>query len=133
VCGILIEQARGTVVGIGLNVLQTADAFAEAGLPEAGSLALFSARPLDRYGIARRLIAELDEGYARLCAGEFAELEACWKWRLGLLGRRVAVECPAAVHRGRLVEVAFDGLELEREDGDVMRLTPETVLHITAE
>ena len=26
VCGILIEQARGTVVGIGLNVFQTTEA-----------------------------------------------------------------------------------------------------------
>jgi BirA family transcriptional regulator, biotin operon repressor / biotin---[acetyl-CoA-carboxylase] ligase len=133
VCGILIEQARGTVVGIGLNVLQTAAAFAETALPEAGSLALFSERPLDRYEIARKLLGELDEGYSRLCAGELGELEACWKWRLGLLGRRVAAECPAAVHCGRLVEVAFDGLELEIEVGRVLRLAPETVRHLRAE
>jgi BirA family biotin operon repressor/biotin-[acetyl-CoA-carboxylase] ligase len=133
VCGILIEQARGTVVGIGLNVLQTATAFAEAALPEAGSLALFCERPLERYEIARRLIAELDNGYTRLCSGDLGELEACWKWRLGLLGRRVAVECPGTVHRGRLVEVAFDGLDLKVEGGHVLRLTPETVRHLTVE
>src|SRR5262249_46652758 len=58
VCGILIEQTRGTVVGIGLNVLQTAESFAAAGLPEAASLALFTDWPLDRYDIARRLLVE---------------------------------------------------------------------------
>ena len=39
VCGILIEQTRGTVVGIGLNVNQDAGHFAAAGLPQASSLA----------------------------------------------------------------------------------------------
>src|SRR5947209_4329638 len=34
VCGILIEQGRGTVVGVGLNVLQTAEELASAGLTE---------------------------------------------------------------------------------------------------
>jgi BirA family biotin operon repressor/biotin-[acetyl-CoA-carboxylase] ligase len=133
VCGILIEQARGTVLGIGLNVLQTAESFTAAGLPEAGSLAVFTEQALDRRAIARRLIAELDEGYARLCAGELSELEASWKWRLGLLGKRVAAECPGALHRGRLREVAFDGLELEFDDGRPLRLAPETVRHLDAE
>ncbi len=132
-CGILIEQARGTVVGIGLNVSQSADAFAEAGLSEAGSLALFSERPLDRWDIARRLLHELDDGYARLCAGDLGELEACWRWRLGLLGRRVAAECAGGMRRGRLVEIAFDGLDLEVEAGRVLRLPPETVRHLRAE
>src|SRR5438270_2430199 len=36
VCGILIEQGRGTVVGIGLNLNQTAESFTAAKLPEAG-------------------------------------------------------------------------------------------------
>jgi BirA family transcriptional regulator, biotin operon repressor / biotin---[acetyl-CoA-carboxylase] ligase len=133
ICGILIEQARGTVVGIGLNVLQSAEVFAAADLPQAGSLAVFSDRPLDRYEIARQLLTELDEGYARLCAGDLGELEAGWKERLGLLGKRVAAECPDAVHRGRLVAVAFSGLEVELSDGQLLRLPPETVRHLEAE
>jgi BirA family transcriptional regulator, biotin operon repressor / biotin---[acetyl-CoA-carboxylase] ligase len=133
VCGILIEQARGTVVGIGLNVLQTADSFAAANLPEAASMALFTDRRLDRYEIARQLLTELDQGYARLCAGDLGGLEACWKSRLGLLGKRVAAECPGAAHRGRLIEIAFAGLELETADGQTLRLPPETVRHLTAD
>jgi BirA family biotin operon repressor/biotin-[acetyl-CoA-carboxylase] ligase len=38
VCGILIEQARGTVVGIGLNVNQSAEDFHDGG-PDRGRLA----------------------------------------------------------------------------------------------
>src|SRR5580704_4589993 len=37
VCGILVEQARGTVVGIGLNVHQPPEVFEAAGLPSAAS------------------------------------------------------------------------------------------------
>src|SRR5262245_42686943 len=37
-CGILIEQRGGTVIGIGLNVRQTAAIFEAAGLPDATSL-----------------------------------------------------------------------------------------------
>jgi BirA family biotin operon repressor/biotin-[acetyl-CoA-carboxylase] ligase len=132
VCGILIEQARGTVVGIGLNILQPAEAFAAAGLSEAGSLALFTDRALNRHEIARRLIAELDAGYARLCAGALSDLEASWKERLGLLGKRVVAECSGAVHRGQLREIAFDGLELALDDGRLLRLPPETVRHLGA-
>ena len=53
--------------------------------------------------------------------------------RLGLLGKRVAAECPEAVHRGHLRAIAFDGLELALADGRLLRLTPETVRHLGAE
>jgi len=36
ICGILIEQRRTTVVGIGLNLSQTTDDFAAVGLPDGG-------------------------------------------------------------------------------------------------
>src|SRR5262249_11094582 len=42
VCGILVEQRHGTVVGIGLNVNQPAAHFEAAGLPQAASLAMFT-------------------------------------------------------------------------------------------
>jgi BirA family biotin operon repressor/biotin-[acetyl-CoA-carboxylase] ligase len=130
VCGILIEQARGTVVGIGLNVSQSADSFAHVGLPDAGSLALFTSAPLEWQTVARQLIQHLDEEYDRLCAGDRGTLEACWKWRSGLLGREVVVECHDAMHRGRLLDMTWEGLVLEvREDGTRMIL-PETVKHI---
>ena len=130
VCGILIEQARGTVVGIGLNVLQSADSFAAAGLPQAGSLAVFTDRPLDRREVTRQLLGVLDEGYGRLCAGDLAQLEADWASGLGLVDRRVTVECSAAVHSGLLLDIAFDGLTLAHEDGRMLRLLPEEVRHV---
>jgi BirA family biotin operon repressor/biotin-[acetyl-CoA-carboxylase] ligase len=130
VCGILIEQARGTVAGIGLNVNQPAEVFAAAGLTEAASLAIFTGQRFECREVARRLIQQLDEQYAQLCDGEVATLEACWKWRIGLLGKQVAAECPNGVHQGRLRELSFAGLELEQADGQVMVLQPEAVRHL---
>jgi BirA family biotin operon repressor/biotin-[acetyl-CoA-carboxylase] ligase len=130
VCGILIEQARGTVVGVGLNVNQTAEDFARAELPEAGSLSLFSDTALDCQQTTRALIEQLDEEYERLLQGDFATLEACWKWRIGLLGKPVIAECADGTYRGRLREVGWEGVELELSTGDVLRLLPERVQHL---
>jgi biotin-(acetyl-CoA carboxylase) ligase len=139
VCGILIEQARGTVAGIGLNVNQSAQAFAEAGLPDAGSLAQFvgqdgrtgrvSDRWLDVDDVARLLIHQLDEEYDRLCSGDLGTLESCWKWHSGLLGKDVEVECHDANHRGRLLDMSWDGIVIE-SGGAVRSLYPESVKHI---
>src|SRR5205807_10605382 len=63
VCGILIEQSRGTVVGIGLNVNQSSEHFVAADLPDAASLAILTGKILDRRHILEVLIANLDEGY----------------------------------------------------------------------
>jgi BirA family transcriptional regulator, biotin operon repressor / biotin---[acetyl-CoA-carboxylase] ligase len=130
VCGILIEQAAGTVVGIGLNVRQSAAQFARAGLPLATSLAQFTATPLDTHALAKQLLRRLDEGYDRLCRGELATLEAGWKVHLGLLGKQVAAECRDGIHQGRLRELTFDAVELERPGAPPLVLPPERVQHL---
>lgn len=132
VCGILIEQASGVVVGIGLNVNQTRDSFAAAGLPQAGSLAMFAGRPLDCSEVARTVIGVLDEEYDRLHQGDWAALESCWKWRTGLLGKQVMVECTEGMFCGRLRELSWEALELELDDQETRQIQPESVRHITA-
>lgn len=136
VCGILIEQNRGTVVGIGLNVRQTAEQFAEAGLYEATSLhqhAADASPPLETDGVARELIRQLDTEYAQLCDGDTATLEARWKWHLGLLGKPVVAECHDGVERGRLLDLGFAGVELERPGTVPLVLPPEKILHLSAD
>src|SRR4051794_19781376 len=90
VCGILIEGGVAAdrdphfVVGIGLNVNPSADDFARLGLADATSLSMAVGQRLDVPEITQLLIRNLDAQYDRLLAGELAELEACWQWRLGL-------------------------------------------------
>jgi BirA family biotin operon repressor/biotin-[acetyl-CoA-carboxylase] ligase len=138
VCGILIEQRNSgdrdlplaTVVGVGLNVTQPAEAFMAANLPDAGSLLSTSDMVHDVEEIAGRLIVQLDTEYDRLLQGDFATLEACWQERLGLLGREVVVDGATQVWHGRLLGVTLAGLELELADGALVRLAPEVVRHI---
>jgi BirA family biotin operon repressor/biotin-[acetyl-CoA-carboxylase] ligase len=144
VCGILSElrMADGglrignpqsnwaAIVGIGLNVNQPAEVFRTPGLERGTSLAVACGQQFDSDAIARRLIHQLDEEYERLRTGDLATLEACWKWRMGLLGRQVRVECADADHQGRLREMTFDALELEQPGGATLRLRPEMVRHV---
>jgi BirA family biotin operon repressor/biotin-[acetyl-CoA-carboxylase] ligase len=129
VCGILTEQGRGTIVGIGLNVNQSADDFAAAGLPEATSLRIESGRSFDCPDVARCLLRHLDEEYARLVAGDLATLEEEWRERAGLVGRYVKAEYTDGDVRGRLLEMAFDGLLLD-VGGETKLLVPELVRHL---
>jgi BirA family biotin operon repressor/biotin-[acetyl-CoA-carboxylase] ligase len=130
VCGILIEQSHGTVVGIGLNVNQPAEHFAAAGLTQAASLATLTACQRDCGQLARRLIEHLDDEYDLLCQGDLAALEACWKWRLGLLGKQVIAQTATGVERGRLRDVTFAGIELAASTGEMLQLPPEVVQHL---
>jgi BirA family biotin operon repressor/biotin-[acetyl-CoA-carboxylase] ligase len=131
VCGILIEQARGTVVGIGLNVNQTAEAFASANLPQAASLALLTGDTRDCRQMARLLIEELDREYDRLCRGDLGTLETRWQQQTGLLGKQVVVEGADGFFRGRLEGLSWDALELRTADGQPIQLRPETVKHVS--
>jgi BirA family biotin operon repressor/biotin-[acetyl-CoA-carboxylase] ligase len=135
VCGILTEQSVATgqssvVCGIGLNVNQPASAFELPGLERGTSLAVAAGKRFDCQEFARELIRRLDEEYVRLCAGDLTTLEACWKWRLGLLGKHVEAECLDGVHQGRLVEVGWAGLDIETGAGQVRRIVPEAVRHV---
>jgi BirA family biotin operon repressor/biotin-[acetyl-CoA-carboxylase] ligase len=130
VCGILIEQGRGTVVGIGLNVQQKEQDFAAADLPQAASLAMFTAAPLETEFLARELLKTLDATYVPLLDGDMTALEASWQNYLGLLGREVTIECHDGQQRGRLRGVSFTGVVLEQPDGTLV-IPPEKVLHIS--
>ena len=131
VCGILIEQGRGAVVGVGLNVRQPAEYFAAAGLPQGASLAQFTDAALDARTAAETLLRRMDEEYARLRDGDGTTLEARWRGALGLLGREVIAErYDGPTHRGRLLKLGFDGVALERPGASALVLSPETVRHL---
>jgi len=147
VCGILIENTTATVIGIGLNLNQTAQEFADAGLPDATSLSLVGeprgSSPWvqdEHHGDKLRgspvkhatdvVVRKLDAEYARLLAGERVAVEADWKWRMGLLGRQVTAELTDGTFvSGRLHEMGFDGLELDTGEGWRV-IVPETVRHL---
>lgn len=140
VCGILIEQRTtghaehplATVVGVGLNLTQSAEMFEQAGLPIAGSLASLGGTVPAHDAVARRLILQLDTQYHALLEGDSATLESLWKWRLGLLGKQVDVEGVKDLHRGRLLDVTFDGVAIEVAPDEILTLPPEAIRHLHA-
>jgi BirA family biotin operon repressor/biotin-[acetyl-CoA-carboxylase] ligase len=135
VCGILIELSQqgstpAVVAGIGLNVTQTEEQLAAAGLPLATSLQAGAAAHVNRDTVARALLARLNEEYEQLCGGERVVLEACWKWHLGLLGRDVWAECADGTCQGRLLDMGFDGVVLSLPHLGTVVLPPETIQHL---
>ncbi|MCS7166311.1 MAG: biotin--[acetyl-CoA-carboxylase] ligase [Gemmatales bacterium] len=114
VCGILVEQRLGTVVGIGLNVNTSEAFFAAHGLRQAASLSQFTQRSLDVEQVGELLLDRLDAGYAALLRGQGEEIESAWRWYSGLWGRDVLVQlCNGETYRGRLLEMGFEGLILQ--------------------
>jgi BirA family biotin operon repressor/biotin-[acetyl-CoA-carboxylase] ligase len=127
VCGILIEQAHGTVAGIGLNVNQTAKHFSAAGLPQAASLAILTGRTQAVHDVARQLIAILDQEYDLLCRGCTQDLEGRWRQCIGLIGKEVAITTATGTVVGALREISFEGLIVQLPDGSTRCVPPEGV------
>jgi BirA family biotin operon repressor/biotin-[acetyl-CoA-carboxylase] ligase len=138
VCGILIEQRTtghadfplASVVGIGLNVAQSAEFFAQANLPDAASLASLAGRALTFEDAAMALVEQLDGWYQRLLDGDLATLEAIWKRRLGLIGKPVLLETAQQTQPGELLDASFAGVDFREATGHVVRLPPEAIKHI---
>jgi BirA family transcriptional regulator, biotin operon repressor / biotin---[acetyl-CoA-carboxylase] ligase len=144
VCGILIEcgtvGARPgademiephAIIGIGLNVNQSADDFASSGLPDATSLSIAAGQRLGLEEITELLIGNLDTEYGQLLDGELANLEGRWAARVGLLDRPVAAELTDGTEvRGRLAAMSLRGLSLLQGEGKSRHLQPEEVRHL---
>ena len=128
--GILIEQKSMTIVGIGLNVNQSAAQFAAAGLVDAGSLASVSGSQFDRDEIAQRLILNLDAQYDCLLGGR-SSLEGRWVELIGLVRKQVTAEKrDGTLVNGLLLELSFDRILLENDAETISELAPEAVRHL---
>jgi BirA family biotin operon repressor/biotin-[acetyl-CoA-carboxylase] ligase len=138
--GILVERieapgsAPAAVVGIGLNVSQTAD---ELPVPGATSLLLEGASTLDRSVLLRAVLRSLGGLVARWEAaeGDVAGLVDAYIQASSTLGRRVQVTLPGGeVVEGEAVTVDEAGRLVVRTSsgerslgaGDVLHLRPQT-------
>ncbi len=133
VSGILIEQGAGVVVGLGLNLNQTVEEFAEAELRDATSLGIANGSNIDPALALGTVVRHLDDGYTRLLAGEHRDLESRWKRRSGLLGQSVRIELNDGSARvGRLRDMSFDGVEIETGEFAIDAIRPESIRGMTA-
>ena len=124
-CGILCElvlDAGGNpavVVGIGINVGQTAGDFDPEVAAIAASLAMFMEEPPGRTALARAVIAALDDMVSQFPEKRWEYLVE-YRARCVTVGKEVAVISPAGTRRGRALAVddAFR-LVVEFENGAV--------------
>jgi BirA family transcriptional regulator, biotin operon repressor / biotin---[acetyl-CoA-carboxylase] ligase len=130
VCGILIEHGTATVVGIGLNVNQTADDLRAMELTEASSLFLCSGRHFDVSQIARTLIHELDATYDQIQSGALGDLESRWRSYLDISDREVVVTYQETVNRGRVRKLDWEALQLGAPQGGVIYIRPESITRL---
>ena len=122
--GILVERARGTVLGIGVNV--NVEAFPPEIRETATSLRLLLGRTVDRSEVARALIRRLDFHHARAVATGPDSLDEPYRRLSEHFGRQVEVTTATATIAGRLVGLGLrSGLTVEQADGRVERIGPD--------
>lgn len=125
-CGILTElslegetgRVQYLVLGIGVNVLQTAADFSPDVAEMAASLAMALGRPVSRPALAAALIEELDRLYAALKAGELADYLAAYRRDCVNLGKPVQLLSPGGRETVTAVGIDEDfGLVVREADG----------------
>ncbi len=131
VCGILIEQGRHVVVGVGLNLSQTADEFCDLELPGAASLLTAAGRLVDVPAAADAVLRALAEWAPAVYGPDTSLLEAAWARRLDLAGRPAAVELVDGTDLvGRVRAVSFAAVALDRGAAGPADVPPERVRHV---
>jgi len=122
VAGILLElgaeldHIRHVVLGIGIDVNQTAEELPEDLRPIATSLRIEGGRTFDRADLASAVLIELDAAYGRLRRGDFHEISDEWMCRCSTLGKRVSIRTGDRVVVGRAESLDEDGALLVRTD-----------------
>jgi BirA family biotin operon repressor/biotin-[acetyl-CoA-carboxylase] ligase len=122
-----VDRVRYVIVGIGVDVNLTEF---PAELKEvATSLALAAGKRFVRAEIAAAVLRELDQDYARIVRGEFADLAEEWEQQCITLGRRVEIHNGARTVSGRAESLDNDGALLLRTDhGRLERIVGGDVL-----
>ena len=132
--GVLVESRHGqaAVLGIGLNVNIQADQFPTELHETATSLAVELGRRLDRSGLTRRLIREVDRAYAKVAAEGTAWLWQRWQHLAGIVGHRVAVSHSNTASEGTVIETSADGpgLVIQPESGERFCVHPARLTQV---
>lgn len=123
VCGILCESVffgdcANVIVGIGVNVSQSADFFETADLPHAASLLMLTGKVPER----ERLFENIVERVKFRAAMPFAECYGEYKRRVLNLGRQVKIISPIGERVAEAVDVASNGFLVCRDESGVFEV-----------
>jgi BirA family biotin operon repressor/biotin-[acetyl-CoA-carboxylase] ligase len=133
IAGVLVEvesvreKLRYVVVGMGINVNQTAFPTEIEGI--ATSLALIVGRPCDRAVVARALLEELEDHYCKFIRSGLSGVLDEWRRHSLTLGRRVRVMIGDEAFSGEAVDVDDDGALIVRTAEGERRVVSGGVTH----
>ena len=130
VAGILTEMSaeldtvRHVIVGIGIDVNQTASEFPAEIQSTATSLKLATGKNISRTDLAITILRELDQDYSRIVRGKFPAVADEWASRCSTLGKQVKIIVGRRRIIGRAEALDESGALLIRtEHGRVERVT----------
>ena len=111
-----LDRVKHVIMGIGIDVNQDADEFPADLRRTATSLKIESGAPVARPALATAILRELDEDYARVCAGKFTNLADEWEAHCTTIGKNVVVHVGDRKIRGRAESLDADGSLLLRTE-----------------
>ena len=109
-----LDHVKYVILGIGVDVNQTAAEFPPELRKLATSLRLETGQTVSRPELAATILRELDADYARLGAGQFEAVAAEWAENCATLGRSVTIHIGARAIQGRAEALDADGALLVR-------------------
>jgi len=134
VCGVLGEtdfhgaRLSHVVLGIGLNVNQTADMFLPHLADRVISLRMAKGEIIDREQLLMNLLVRIEELYSDFSAGRFDKIVGAWKARCGQLYQQVQVREGECRHIGHIVSIDDYGRLVLRLAGGQLLTTHSTDL-----
>jgi BirA family biotin operon repressor/biotin-[acetyl-CoA-carboxylase] ligase len=120
--GVLVERvSRGDaapvhVLGLGLNVNQSADELPPGQAVEATSMRIERGQEFDRNAVCRAVLHELDAWYRRLAMGQREHVLARWRRWSCLVDRAVRARVGARVISGKVTGIRSTGELILRDD-----------------
>jgi BirA family biotin operon repressor/biotin-[acetyl-CoA-carboxylase] ligase len=118
-----LEHVRSVVLGIGIDVNQTASEFPADIRNIATSLKLATGKSVSRADLAEAVLHELDREYARILAGDFAAVAEEWAGYCTTLGKLATIDMGTRRVRGRAEALDENGaLLLRTEHGRIERI-----------
>ncbi|HXR04530.1 MAG TPA: biotin--[acetyl-CoA-carboxylase] ligase [Verrucomicrobiae bacterium] len=118
-----LDRVKHVILGVGVNVNQGANEFPPELRKTASSLRIEAGKAIARPELATAILRELDQDYARVCGGLFAEVADEWEAHCTTIGRAVTIQVGERKIRGRAESLGEDGaLQLRTEHGHLERI-----------
>lgn len=109
-----LDRIKHLVLGVGVDVNQEPREFPAELRATATSLRIETGEEIDRAALAAALLAELDEEYHRVTAGQFAAVAADWERQCTTLGHQVTIRVGDRAIEGRAESLDAEGALLLR-------------------